>query len=107
MLELTQPVITSQGWVGEVIMVDIFGNLSTNLRGDFFKNDFGEIVVTIKGKRIHGLTVTFGNAKEGALITTIDSSGYLSISVVNGDASKALDADIGDQVQVTLPAKIG
>mgnify|MGYP001061285019 CR=1 FL=1 len=106
MLELTQPVTTSQGYVGEVIMVDTFGNLSTNLRGDFFKNDFGEIVITIKGKRIHGLTITFGNAKEGALIAIIDSSGYLSISVVNGDASKALDADIGDQVQVTLPAKI-
>ncbi|MDY6845717.1 MAG: SAM-dependent chlorinase/fluorinase, partial [Chloroflexota bacterium] len=107
MLDLPQPIITSQGWVGEVIMVDTFGNLSTNLRGDLFENNFGEIIVTIKGKRIHGLTLTFGDAKEGALIATIDSSSCLAISVVNGDASKVLGADIGDQVHVTLPAKIG
>jgi len=107
LLEFPQPTMTDQGWVGEVIMIDIFGNLSTNISGDFFENNFRDIIVTIKGKRIHGLTDTFGHAQDNTLIATIDSSGSLSIAVVNGDASKALGADIGDTVQVAWQAKSG
>jgi hypothetical protein len=105
MLALPQPSLGGQGWLGEVIMVDVFGNLSTNLRGDLFENDIGEMTVIIKGKRIHGLIITFGDAQDGDLIATIDSSGYLSIAIVNGDASKILGADIGTPVQVIFSSK--
>lgn len=106
MLALPQPSLGDQGWLGEVIMVDVFGNLSTNLRGDLFENNIGEITVILKGKHIRGLIGTFGNAKEGDLIAIIDSSGCLSIAVVNGDASKTLGADIGTPVQVIFSSKI-
>ncbi|MDF1519370.1 MAG: SAM-dependent chlorinase/fluorinase [Brevefilum sp.] len=105
-LALPQPSLTDQGWLGEVIMVDIFGNLSTNLMGDLLENDIGEMTVNIEDKCIHGLTATFGNAQEGDLIATIDSSGYLSIAIVNGDASKTLGADIGTPVQVIFLSKV-
>jgi hypothetical protein len=105
MLALPQPSLTDHGWMGEVIMVDIFGNLSTNLMGELFENDIGDITVNINGKHIHGLTGTFGNAQEGDLIATIESSGYLSIAIVNGDASKTLGADIGTPVQVIFSSE--
>jgi putative phosphoesterase len=106
MQALPQPSLGDQGWLGEVIMVDVFGNLSTNLRGDLFENDIGEMSVNIKDRRIHGLTGTFGDAQDGDLIATIDSSGYLSIAIVKGDASKILGSDIGTPVQVIFSSKI-
>jgi len=105
MMALPQPSLGDQGWLGEVIMVDVFGNLSTNLRGDLFENNIGDINVIIKGKHIRGLTGTFGDAQDGDLIATIDSSGYLSIAIVNGDASKTLGADIGTPVQIIFSSK--
>ena len=83
-------------------MVDVFGNLSTNLSPDMLGQNPEDLVVKIKGERIQGLMETFGNAHPGELIATIDSSATLAISVVNGNASKRLDADIGTQVEVIL-----
>jgi len=101
-LDMTQPKPNQNGWIGEVVMVDVFGNLSTNLSPDMMGQNPEDLVVKIKGETIQGLTEAFGNAQPGELIATIDSSAALAISVVNGDASKRLDADIGTQVEVVL-----
>jgi hypothetical protein len=100
LLEMAEPKQKEDGWVGEVVIVDVFGNLSTNLSSDLLNQNFDGLVVTIKNERIQGLTKTFGDAKPGELIATIDSSGFLAISVVNGNASQMLEADIGTRVQV-------
>ena len=100
LLEMAEPKPSKDGWVCEVVMVDVFGNLSTNLSSGLLGQNLDELVVTIKNKSIRGITRTFGDAKPGDLIAIIDSSGFLAVSVVNGDASKKLEADIGDRVEV-------
>lgn len=105
LLEMAEPEPSKDGWVCEIVMVDVFGNLSTNLSSDLLSQNRDELVVTIKNKKIQGLTRTFGDATPGDLIATIDSSGYISISVVNGNASKQLNADIGTRVEVISAEK--
>ncbi len=90
---------TSTGWMGQVIHIDHFGNLATNLSIHHLKST-KEVVIKIKGVEIAGMVSTFGDRPAGSLIALLDSSGKLAISVVNGSAAWALQATAGDQVEV-------
>jgi S-adenosylmethionine hydrolase len=98
-LEIPEPVRTQTGWLGQVIHIDHFGNLSTNLNASHVIN-IKEVIITIEGKHIAGLASTFGERPVGTLITLLDSSGSLTISVVNGSAAQLLNAHQGDTVEI-------
>jgi S-adenosylmethionine hydrolase len=102
LLELPQPVRTAQGWRGQVLLVDAFGSLSTNL-GAGHLADMKRCVVQIAGHEIRGLVKTFGEGRPGELVAMLDSSGRLSICIVNGSAEDQLDAKPGDPVELIQP----
>ena len=101
-LELPEPKKIPEGWLGEVAMVDVFGNLNTNILAAAIPPDKHVASVEIGETTIDGLTHTFGDAEPGTLIATIDSTGFLAISVTNGNAAQRLGADIGTPVRVIL-----
>ena len=92
---LPQPV--EDGWRGEIMTIDHFGNLITNLSPNHIPTGEG-VCVTVGESVIRGIARTFGEHDPGELITMTDSSGYLSIAVVNGNAASRLNAHIGDAV---------
>jgi S-adenosylmethionine hydrolase len=98
-LAILQPIRTPKGWSGQVIHIDHFGNLGTNLHGIHLDQP-KEVIVTIKEKKIAGLVSTFGERAPGTLVALIDSSGSLAISVVNGSAAGYLQASLGDKIEV-------
>jgi putative phosphoesterase len=98
LLEPSPPQRTASGWQGEVVMVDTFGNLSTNLTAEHLLGSLESTTIEIQGHTIRGLNQTFGKAAPGTLIATIDSSGALAIAAVNGSAQQALDATVGTPV---------
>jgi S-adenosyl-L-methionine hydrolase (adenosine-forming) len=100
-LALPIPKRTQKGWLGQVIHIDHFGNLSTNFDLRHLQNG-SSVIVKVKDRQIFGLASTFGEQPLGTLIVLIDSSGSLAISVVNGSAADELDAQLGDQVEVTF-----
>jgi S-adenosylmethionine hydrolase len=89
------------GWIGQVIHIDHFGNLSTNLNASHL-NTPKEVMINIKGEQINGLVSTFGERPRGSLVALLDSSGSLAISVVNGSASMVLNASVGDKIEVLI-----
>jgi putative phosphoesterase len=101
-LDLPEPEKIPEGWLGEVAMVDVFGNLSTNIPAGAIPPDRRVARVEIGDNTIEGLTRTFGEAAPGALIATIDSTGSLAVSVVNGSAAQMLGIDIGAPVRLIL-----
>lgn len=101
-LHLSQPTPTENGWLAQVVLVDVFGNLFTNLPISALSEEKRVLSVTIKDCTIHGLTRTFDDAEPGSLIASIDSSGYLTICVVNGSAAAQLDADLETPLVVEL-----
>ncbi len=98
-IEIPPPRRTKAGWIGQVIHIDHFGNLATNLNGNHL-NNIKEVVITIKGSKIAGVVSTFGERPAGSLIALLDSSGSMAISVVNGSAESVLHAQIGDELEV-------
>lgn len=87
------------GWRGQVIEIDTFGNLATNI-GVTHLQPLGEVTVHIAGKRINGMVNTFGERLPGTLIALYGTSSDLIISVVNGNAAHELITSIGDIVEV-------
>lgn len=104
LLDIPVPQSVPGGWSGQVIHVDNFGNLSTNIHKDLLKGQ-RDVQVNIGTTTLTGLVRAFGDGDPGELVALIDSSGYLSIAVVNGSASKRLNARIGMGVMVQIPAK--
>ena len=100
-LSIPQPERTGQGWRGQVIHIDHFGNISTNILYDHL-GDAPGASVQLRGTTIQGLVKTFGERSVDDLIALYGSSGNLIISVVNGSAAGRLGAQVGDPVQVKL-----
>ncbi len=102
LLDFPEPRRTERGWLGEVKDIDHFGNLETNIHQDQLKDsgDPAALDVRINGETIRGLVRTFGERGSGDFAALIDSSGYLSINVVNGSAQRRLNAGVGDPVEV-------
>lgn len=91
--------IKGGGWRGQIIEVDTFGNLSTNIEA-FHLEKLGDISVRVAGRVIDGLVNTFGDRPAGSLIALYGTSHDLTISVVNGNAARALNTTVGDIVEV-------
>jgi S-adenosylmethionine hydrolase len=101
-IKASEPIRKETGWVGEVISIDTFGNLSTNIKGQNLPQEGQNLQIHIEGETVHGLTRAFADAPPDTLIATIDSSGALAISVVNGNAQERLGVHVGSQIRVML-----
>ncbi len=86
--------------VGEVVFVDHFGNLITNILVEhiqFMPRPLGFVV----GERIvEREGRTYGEASPGAPIALIASTGRLEIAIVQGNAARSLQAHVGTRVTV-------
>lgn len=103
LLDFPEPVRQGGGWAGEVMDIDHFGNLEVNIHRDHLAQ-VGAAQVICGEHRMERIVRTFGEGRPGELVALIDSSGYLSISLVNGSAAASMPARIGDPVLV-LPSE--
>lgn len=99
LLDLPKPELSESKLKGEVIHIDHFGNLSTNIREEHLGRP-SHLKVSIREHVIEGLIKTFGERPVGELVALYGSTGNLIISVVNGSAAKYLGAEMGDVVFV-------
>ena len=104
-LHLPQPQRIDHGWRGEIIHIDHFGNLASNIRvenlGDAIQNK-DKIIVKTDGIEIKGMVNTFGERAEGEVVALFGSTGNLIISVVNGNAATKLGVKVGDGIEVIV-----
>ena len=93
---------------GEVINVDHFGNLVTNISESALPKS-GETEIEIKGRLIKELSRTFhdgGPLAQQGLIALVGSNGFLEIAMPSGSAALTLEVDVGEPVHVKLPGPI-
>jgi S-adenosylmethionine hydrolase len=96
-----EPQVDNHGILGEVLFRDAFGNLITNITADRIASAPPETwTIEIAGARISGLCRTYGDRPQGTLIALINSTGWIEVAVVNGDAARQLTVGPGATVWV-------
>jgi S-adenosylmethionine hydrolase len=98
--------ISGKRLIGQVIHVDRFGNLITdipvarliNLTG--FKQQ--HVRIKIKSRTIYGISTTYSQRERGELLAIFGSSGFLEISANLSNAQKILVASLNDPVEVVI-----
>jgi S-adenosylmethionine hydrolase len=82
--------------VGEVIYVDRFGTLISNIPGDSVEPG---VRVRVAGTEIGTLARTFGDVKRGVLVALVGSGGTVEIAVRDGSAARLLGVGVGAEVR--------
>ena len=96
---LPKPSKTEEGYNASIIVIDVFGNCSTNLRVSQVP-DLAKATLKIAGKSIEGIVPSYGHRKVGDLVAVTDSEGFVEIAVVNGSAARTLGIQLDDPVEV-------
>lgn len=98
---LPKPHITPSSIYAQIIYIDRFGNLITNISHD----DSKKLVrprITIRKRVVRGIEKSYAHTPAGEALAIWGSSGFLEIAVNKGNAQKQLKAKIGDKVVVKV-----
>ena len=96
-LRLPEPTRGPLGVEGEIVHVDRFGNLITNVPGTWVAP---ESRIIVAGVEITSLGRTYADVEPGAALALTGSTGMLEISVRDGSAAESLAAGRGARVIV-------
>lgn len=102
-LELPAPEIRESSVRGQVVYVDHFGNLITNIPAALLGTD---PCVALNGRNV-AVRDSYGHAGAGELLALVNSDGLLEIAVRDGSAAAELLAARGAAVDVRNEKKAG
>ncbi|MFZ2089511.1 MAG: SAM-dependent chlorinase/fluorinase [Desulfobaccales bacterium] len=99
-----EPSFAPEAVRGEIIYIDGFGNLVSNIRIVELMTWLGEKqpVVILSSLTLRGLARTYGDAGAGEFLALVGSHGYLEIACAQGNAARRLSADKGRPLAVFL-----
>jgi S-adenosyl-L-methionine hydrolase (adenosine-forming) len=98
-LAYTEPHYEGKSVVGQVVYVDRFGTLVTNLTPDLVP---AYAKVEVEGLEVGPLRRTFGDVPTGGLVAYAGSGGQVEIAVRDGSAARRLGLGVGGRVRARL-----
>jgi len=88
---------------GEIIYIDGFGNLFTNIsERDLTGLTADKVVISLRDATIRGVVSSYVAGVEGELVALVNSWGLLEIALYKGSARQRTAAQIGDKVEIML-----
>ena len=84
---MPKPEATKNGWCAHITVIDVFGNLTTDLSVATLV-EHRDIKFHIHGREVRGLVPSYGHAKPGELVALVDSENFLEIAIVKGNAAE-------------------
>lgn len=105
LLPAAEPVVVDrQTMRGEVIHIDRFGNLITNIHRDALDRFAGgrDFTLSVRKKRIARLLKNYAAAGENELFCIIGSAGLVEISMNRKSAAERLRGRVGDSVMLQV-----
>jgi S-adenosylmethionine hydrolase len=103
-LSLPKPEKTMTGWRAHVTVVDVFGNLTTDLPAAALAGH-AQVTFHLRGREARGLVSSYGDEHPGELVALVDSENFVEIAVVNGSAARVTGAQVGDVVEVVMTSR--
>ena len=104
LLDLPQPEIVKKTLVGEIIHIDRFGNLTSNISRamlvSFIRNP-ADLVLQLGRMKIQGLSDSYSGCKAGESGLIINSWDKLEIFCRDGNASQKTRAGMGTIIKIT------
>jgi S-adenosylmethionine hydrolase len=97
-LERPVPHYEANRILGEVLYIDRFGNLITNIPGEALLRDDRPKRVRIADTLVSRIVRTYSDAEPGTLLALVSSSEFLEVAVNQGDAARQLNAHTGTPV---------
>jgi S-adenosyl-L-methionine hydrolase (adenosine-forming) len=88
--------------IGEILHIDRFGNLITNIRPNRSIKYLQLAIRGIDKIQIDGLSKTYDEVADGALILLVGSTNFLEIAKKGGNAAKALKVKVGEEIRVVF-----
>ncbi|MFP4106566.1 MAG: S-adenosyl-l-methionine hydroxide adenosyltransferase family protein [Phycisphaerae bacterium] len=108
-LDIPEAQLRSDGSItGEIIYVDRFGNLVSNISAEFVRDnvpDMTRLEISCAGVEVGPLQGAYANAERGQPLAIVDSMDLLEIAVNCGSAQRALQARVGSPVVVTAGSR--
>ena len=86
--------------IGQVLHIDRFGNLITNIKKSNLPTS--RVFIEVHGHIIDELSRTYSDEDQEGLLALIGSSGNLEISMTNSSAARFLRAKMGHEVKVGI-----
>jgi S-adenosylmethionine hydrolase len=104
-LALPQARATERGVTGEVMRIDRFGNLITNIdRAAFERLGAGRLTIRVGGAEVSRVVASYADAQPGELCALMGSSNRLEIAARDGSAAQALAVGRGAAVHIASAA---
>jgi len=105
-LDWPRPEFVGKECRGEVLIVDSFGNVVTNITANELARfgRSGELEVQIGATCVRGIVQSYAERPPGTIVALVGSSGRLEIAVVNGHAARELGGEFGMRVSVRSPS---
>ena len=85
--------------VGQVVYVDRFGTLVTNLTPELVPP---YAVIEVEGLEVGPLRRTYGDVPTGGLVAYLGSGGQVEIAVRDGSAARRLGMGVGGRIRARL-----
>jgi S-adenosylmethionine hydrolase len=98
MFPITKPSLHEGVIIGHILHIDTFGNLITDVTEAHLSAEAQSATIMVGDYSIHGIVRNYAE-KEGPL-ALFGSSGYLEISIANGNAADFFKAKIGDEIRI-------
>jgi S-adenosyl-L-methionine hydrolase (adenosine-forming) len=98
-LAYTQPHHEGKAVIGEIVYIDRFGSLITNLTAELVPS---YARLEVEDLDLGPLKRTFNDVTVGGLLAYIGSGGAIEIAVRNGSAARRLGVGVGAQVRAKL-----
>lgn len=101
-LSFPTPLFEEGGILGEVMHIDSFGNIITNILSALIEPHLGtlEVEAALSGRSVKGLYHSYSSMSPGGLGVLTGSSGRLEVAAREGNASDILGAAPGDKVRI-------
>src|SRR3990172_7871241 len=101
-LKLPEPLRVARRICCEILYIDSFGNLFTNIsERDLTGLTADNLVISLRDATIRGLVSNYAAAADGGFVALINSWGLLEIAVYKGSAARRATAKVGDKVTLS------